>query len=102
MENGLANVASVNAVQAAISANDAFLVHYLGQRSAGSDHHDALRLLAGAAPPVRREIGHHLQRVLNRKTEVEYQDRNVSMRDAQELAKHARRLIDIVRRELEP
>lgn len=82
LDQELANVGAVNAVQAAISATDAFLVRHLGQRSTGSDHHEAITLLASVLSPSRREVGHHLQRVLNRKNEVEYQDRDVTLRDA--------------------
>jgi HEPN domain-containing protein len=96
-----ANVAAINSVQASISAVDAFLVHHLGKRSSGTDHHESLNLLASSSSPVKREIGQHLQRVLDRRNEVEYQDREVTLRDATELAKHARRLLDTVRKELE-
>ncbi|MCI4325112.1 MAG: HEPN domain-containing protein [Thermoplasmata archaeon] len=101
IEQGHASVAAVNAVQASISAVDAFLVHHLGKRSRGTDHRESLNLLASASSPARRAIGQHLQRVLDRKNEVEYLDRAVTLGDANELAKHARRLVDTVRNELE-
>ncbi|MCI4332882.1 MAG: HEPN domain-containing protein [Thermoplasmata archaeon] len=101
IEQGNANVAAVNAVQASISAVDAFLVHHLGKRSSGSDHHESLNLVANSSSPAKREIGQHLQRVLDRKNEVEYQDREVALGDSKELAKHARRLLDAVRKDLE-
>ncbi len=100
LEEGYANVAAVNFVHASISAADAFLVQQLGQRSSGADHHEVLNLLASATSPERRVIGQHLQRVLDRKNEVEYQDREVTLGDAKELGKHAHRLIETVRRTL--
>jgi HEPN domain-containing protein len=100
IEQNNASVAAVNAVQASISAVDAFLVHQLGKRSRGIDHHESLNLLATSNSPAKREIGRHFQRVLDRKNEVEYEDREVTAADALELAKHARRLVDFVRKEL--
>ena len=101
IEQGHASVAAVNAVKASSAAIDAFLVHQLGKRSSGTDHHESLRLVAGSRSPSKREIGQHLQRVLDRKNEVEYQDRDVTLDDAKELAKHARRLLDTVRKQIE-
>jgi HEPN domain-containing protein len=101
IEQGNANAVAVAAVQASISAVDAFLVHHLGKRSGGTDHHGSLNLVASSSAPAKREIGQHLQRVLDRKNEVEYQDREVTLADAKELAKHAHRLLDIVRKQLE-
>jgi HEPN domain-containing protein len=100
LEQGNASVVSVCAVQASISAVDACLVHYLGQRSTGRDHHEALRLVAASGSPSKREIGQHLQRVLDQKNEVEYQDREVTLSDAKEIAKHARRVLLTVQTEL--
>lgn len=98
---GLPNVVAVNSVQASISAVDAFLVQELGQRSTGTDHHEVLNLVASSDSPRRREVAQHLQRVLDRKNEVEYQDREVTLRDGIELSKHAHRLVDIVQRQLQ-
>jgi HEPN domain-containing protein len=102
LEHKFANVGAVNAVQSAISATDAFLVHHLGQRSTGGDHHEAMGLLASVTSAETREIGRHFQRILNRKSEVEYQDREVTLADALELATHAHRLLDRVLRDLGP
>jgi HEPN domain-containing protein len=101
IEQGNDSVAAVNAVQASISAVDAFLVHQLGKRSSGADHHESLRLVASSNSPSKRQIGQHLQRVLDRKNEVEYQDRDVTRDDAKELTKHARRLLDTVRKQID-
>ncbi len=100
LEQGLANVVAVNAVQSSISATDAFLVQELGQRSSGTDHHEALNLVASSSSPERTAIGRHLQRVLDRKNEVEYRDREVTLADAKELRKHAHRLFETVRQRL--
>jgi len=101
IEQGNARVAAANAVQASISAVDAFLVHQLGKRPSGTDHHESLRLVASSRSPSKREIGQHLQRVLDRKNEVDYQDREVTLGDAKELVKHALRLLDMVRKQIE-
>jgi|HubBroStandDraft_4_1064222.scaffolds.fasta_scaffold71822_3 HEPN domain-containing protein len=101
IDQGNASAVAVAAVQASISAVDAFLVHHLGKRSGGTDYHESLSLVASSSSPAKREIGQHLQRVLDRKNEVEYQDREVTLADAKELAKHAHRLLDIVRKQLE-
>ncbi len=97
IDSGNASVAAVNSVQAAISATDAFLVHHLGKKSVGTDHREVLTLVARADSSVKRDIGKHLQRILDRKNEVEYQDREVTLADAKELQKHAHRLLGAVR-----
>ena len=96
----MASVAAINAVHAGISAVDAFVADQLGRRSAGSDHHEALALIASSPSSSRSAIGQHFQRLLDRKNEVEYQDREVTIADARELARHAHRLFDAVRAEL--
>ena len=101
IEQGNPSAVADAAVQASISAVDAFLVHHLGKRSGGTDHHESLNLVASSNSPAKREIGQHLQRVLDRKNEVEYQDRDVTRDDAKELTKHARRLLDTVRKQID-
>jgi len=88
---------ATNAVHAAIALGDAFTVSQIQRRSRGQDHHEVLLLIAQCRSPAAPEVGRFLQRILNRMEEVQYQSRDVQLDDAEELAKHARKLISIVR-----
>ena len=88
MDAGRWNAAGLNAVHCAISACDAVLVQHTGQRSASSDHAEAASLLRALTdlPDVRQKTGSFL-RILAEKNLIEYEEREVTHRDAVELAK---------------
>jgi hypothetical protein len=100
LEESNPDVAAENAIHAGIAAADAFLIFHVGFRSSARSHHETLLLLVQTEAAPRGEVAHHLQRLLNRKNEVEYEDRSTSIGDAKELAKHARRLVELVRAEV--
>jgi hypothetical protein len=97
---GNADGLATNAIQAAISLGDAFTVWFLGRRSRAQDHHEVLLLIRQCKVPAAREVSDLLQGILSRKTEVEYQSRQVQTRDARQLAAQARALSVVVHREL--
>lgn len=91
---------ATNAVQAAIALGDAYTVFFAQQRSRGQDHHEVIALVARTKAPTANEVGTLLQRILNRKSEVEYRDRDVRMSDARELAKFTRKLYSLISTDL--
>ncbi|MFY9716718.1 MAG: hypothetical protein WAK40_02115 [Thermoplasmata archaeon] len=81
---------ATNAVQAAIAYADAYTIYLRSERSRGQDHHEVLTLIARCKAPNAGEVGSLLSRILDRKGEVEYEDRAVTMKVAIEIAKRAR------------
>jgi HEPN domain-containing protein len=100
LDTGDSSVGAVNAVQAGISAADAFLVSQTGQRPSGTDHHEAIGLIARTSSNRREEIGHQLSRLLDKKAEVEYDDAEITLEMARKLVVSADRLVSAVRSEL--
>jgi hypothetical protein len=95
------DAAAGSAIHGGIAAADAFVIFFHGLRSKGTDHHEAIGLVRRCSSPRSDDVARHLQQLLDRKNEVEYEDREVEMRDARELATHARRLVDLVRSEFD-
>ena len=97
-----ANAAVLNAIHCAISASDALCVRLAGLRSASRHHGDAVRLLAELFPQGEgRRQADHLGTILAKKNELEYQERLFSLEKAVSLAKHAERLFEWVRTQIE-
>lgn len=88
---------ATNAVQAAIALGDGYTIHFRQERCRGQDHHEVLLLIARCGSPHRGQIGQILSRILDRKGEVEYADRAVSLKEARELASRVRALTALVR-----
>ena len=82
------NAAGLNAVHCAISACDAVLVYHTEQRSASPDH-EAVAHLLSALPkvPDAKPKAQTLQRILQEKHVIEYEDRSFTAQEAAELAK---------------
>lgn len=74
---------------------------HLRLRSIRADHREVVRLVARCGLESNREVMRYQQRLLDRKNEVEYQDREVTLADSRVLARHAHQLLDIVRTDLE-
>lgn len=82
------NAAGLNAIHCAISACDAVLVYYTEQRSASPDHEAAVYLLGSLTKvPEAKQKADTLRRILHQKNLVEYEDRTLTMPEAQELTK---------------
>jgi hypothetical protein len=84
-------------VQAAVSFADAFTVWTLQRRSRGQDHAEVVAVIARSRSPVAPEVARLVQRVLNRKSDVEYGAREVRMSEAQQIGQDARKLGTLVR-----
>ena len=88
LQDGLWNAAGLNAVHCAISACDAVLVYYTGQRSSSPQHEEAAYLLSSLSKvPEAQQKAETLRKILHRKNLVEYEDRSLTERDADDLAK---------------
>jgi hypothetical protein len=92
---------ATNAVQASIALADAYTIHFRHERCRGQDHHEVLGLIARCGAPNAKDVGATLSRILDRKSEVEYEHRPVSLKDARELANRARALSVLIHRDLQ-
>jgi hypothetical protein len=88
-------------VQSAIAFSDAYTVAKLGLRSRGQDHMESVTLVSRVGTAASAALAAELQKVLSRKSEVEYGDREVSAADARRIAQLARRVGAIVSGELQ-
>lgn len=89
------NAVGLNAVHAAISANDALTVYYKKVRSASEKHNDAVGLLLetfGNEAEVRK-VSRHLLWLVGRKNLVEYESRLFYKREAEEALTHLERFL---------
>lgn len=88
---------AVMAVQAAVALGDAFTVWSQERRSRAHDHHELVKLVAASRTKGSSEVAGLIQRVLDKKSAVEYGNRDVRLPDAETLAKATRKLADLVR-----
>jgi hypothetical protein len=94
------DAAGLNAVHSVISAADAVTAFRAGFRSAEQDHKmlaDVLEDIVGegASRSVR-----HLKAVLAKKNAIEYEQRRLTMKEAADVAEHARRFVSWARERL--
>lgn len=87
---------AVEGVQAAISFSDAFTVAKLGLRCRAQDHPEVVRLIATVGTEAASKLASHVQLVFNRRSEVEYGEREVTARDAARTATIVREISDLV------
>lgn len=85
-------VAGSNAILAGIAAADAICGLVLGERSAGDDHAHAISLLKRATHPATKPAN-SLTRLLTQKTPVQYGADPIGAKDAANLIKWARDLV---------
>ena len=88
------NAAALNALHAAMLANDSLLIHFHGVKSTSRKHDDAVRLLTSLmkSDEANRNAG-HLRKLINEKSTVEYTGKLLSPVRSRELCKHAQRFI---------
>lgn len=88
-----------DAVHSVIAASDALTIYFLGRRSAGQSHLDAIHLLKQVAPGD-GELSHQttrFQRVLGLKDAAEYSGGKVDEKDAESAVRDAERFLSFVR-----
>lgn len=96
------NGTGLAAVHCTISASDALTTYLLGERSAGRDHRDVLRLLAHAEIADRANLVNQVRRVLDKKNQVEYEGRPLTQEEAEDLFKAALRVLRTVKATVPP
>jgi len=87
------NAVGTLAVQVAISAADAICVYEKGMRSISQDHGDICELVCMTHLPEANEKSHTLKRLIAMKNVIQYERRNVSAAEAENLAKWAERFL---------
>jgi HEPN domain-containing protein len=87
IESGNYNASGTLAVQCAISSADALCVFEKGIRSLSQDHFDVCELIDSLAIPAAREKTKLLRKVIARKNLIQYERRNLTPSEAQEIVK---------------
>jgi hypothetical protein len=86
------NAAGLSAVHCAISACDAILVFFRGQRSTSENHYDAAELLRQCKEiPSTDEMASRFRRILAKKNVIEYEERQFTQTEAEEIIKQTER-----------
>ena len=86
--------AGINAVHAAISANDAALAALKGLRPASADHSDAVRvLMSRLKDDEAQKAGKRLGVIIAKKSRVEYEGKRFTEKEACSLAVDTRRFM---------
>lgn len=90
------NAVGLNAVHAAISANDALCVYRNKVRSVSEKHSDAVILLLQVFKhmPEANNYSKHLAWLINRKNLIEYESRLFYKKEAEEALVHAERFMN--------
>ena len=81
----------LNAVHCAISASDALLVRYLGQRGAGDDHIQAARILSQLLLEGVEGQVVNFKRIIAKKNAIAYENREFRQREALDISKQTER-----------
>lgn len=90
--------AALEAIHAAISANDALTIFTKGVKCASSRHEDAVTLLQGLTElSGARANSNHLLRIIKKKNLVEYDSDSFTQKEAEEITQHAERFINWVK-----
>ncbi|OGC21427.1 hypothetical protein A2291_07915 [candidate division WOR-1 bacterium RIFOXYB2_FULL_42_35] len=98
LETGNWNAAGLDAVHAAISANDALLVYSHGIRSSSKSHDDAVKLTASLISKEGvKEALNHLRRIIAKKNLIEYEGKCFFRSDAESIVLHADRFLSWVK-----
>ena len=91
---------ATNGVRAAIALADAYTIAKLGLRSRSQDHLEVVRLISSIGTSKSAELAGRVQAILNRKQEVEYRERDVSVSDGARIASAVRKIRSLVESEL--
>ena len=91
------NAAALNALHAAILANDALLIFFHGVKSSSQKHDDAIKLLTSLMKtPAAHKNSRHLRKLINEKSNISYTGKLLSPGRSKELCKHSQRFISWV------
>jgi|WetSurMetagenome_2_1015567.scaffolds.fasta_scaffold586938_2 hypothetical protein len=81
------NAAGTLALQCAISSADALCVYFKGVRSVSQDDFDICELVASISLPEAKDNATALRRIIGRKNLIQYERRNVALKEAEDLVK---------------
>lgn len=86
------NAVGLNAVHCAISASDALLIKFVGKRSISDDHMVVVDLLLSSIKLSGiKEKANSLRKIIAEKNLIEYENRNFTRKDAQNIIKRTER-----------
>lgn len=90
---------AINAVQAAISASDAYCIFKFSAHNSSSRHEDAIKLFRSidAADEVHKTNSNRLTRILSEKNDSAYGEQPVKKNEAEYLLSEAGRLVAYVK-----
>lgn len=90
--------AALEAIHAAICANDALAIFTRGVKSSSFRHEDGVTLLQSLAEieGVKDNSG-HLLHIIKKKNIVEYEKRSFTQKEAEEITKHTERFLNWVK-----
>lgn len=96
--NGRWTSSALEAIHAAICANDALTIFARGIKCSSPRHEDAVSLLGSLAEleGAKANSG-HLLRIIKKKNIVEYEGRSFTQKEAEEITKHTERFLDWVK-----
>jgi HEPN domain-containing protein len=87
MEGNNYNASATLAMQCNISAADAVCVFEKGMRSISADHFDVCELVESLAIPEAMDKAKTLRKIIAKKNMVQYERRNISRNEAEEIVK---------------
>lgn len=92
------NSVGLEAVHCAISANDAILSFFTGERSQRKDHKEAVKLLIKAVrTDESKKAADHLRKIISLKNLIEYEDRSFTKVEAESIIKQVDRFFEWVK-----
>lgn len=97
------NASAINSIHSVIAACDAMCVYFLGKRSAGDSHNDAVGLFKSIEIEKDEEINtnaNRIIRILRVKNMAEYEERLVYKSEAEKSLQDCERFFDFVKRKL--
>jgi len=95
------NASTINAIHSCIAACDSVCVYFLGKRSAGESHNDAVKLFKTIKKSKEIDTNaSRISRILSIKNMAEYEERLVFRSEAEKILKDCERLLDYIKKEL--
>lgn len=95
------NSSAINSIHAVISLADAMCVYFLGKRHSGENHNDAAGLFKSIKDDEDTQANaNRIIRVLRMKNMAEYEERLVSISEADKILKDAKRLAEFARKRM--
>lgn len=100
-QEGNWNSVGLEGVHCAISAVDALMIYQKGIRCASEDHKDSVEFFAqNIEGPESKHYASTFRRIVSKKNLVEYEDRNFTAKEAEEILKRAERFLNWVKQQI--